>query len=304
MGDFNAGPGPDRRRRADRHRAEPRRARQADALEHDADDPGEGRPARSWSPAAPGGRTIINTVLLTILNVVDFGMNAQEAVDAGVPPSVAARSDHGRAVGVLARHAGAAEGQRSRHSRDRGQGVAEVIVFDAENGVLEGGVDRRRADGSSGRTMSEHIADDQVGAARARTFTDNRYSRAHQWDFDGGVTVPASSSPSAVRCRSRIRGGRSRGGVRRIAFELPHALVSVARREEGLGRRIVRRQRRWTPRKRRPGAVGYLPGDSSPENRVHRNTLPTAEELPALHDAAHHECFIANSVKTKITVEG
>ena len=30
----------------------------------------------------PGGRTIINTVLLTILNVVDFGMNAQEAVDA------------------------------------------------------------------------------------------------------------------------------------------------------------------------------------------------------------------------------
>ena len=32
---------------------------------------------------SPGGRTIINTVLLTILNVVDFGMNAQDAVDAG-----------------------------------------------------------------------------------------------------------------------------------------------------------------------------------------------------------------------------
>ena len=31
----------------------------------------------------PGGRTIINTVLMTILNVIDFGMNAQEAVDAG-----------------------------------------------------------------------------------------------------------------------------------------------------------------------------------------------------------------------------
>ena len=40
----------------------------------------------------PGGRTIINTVLMTILNVVDFGMNAQEAVDAGPhPPPVAAR---------------------------------------------------------------------------------------------------------------------------------------------------------------------------------------------------------------------
>ena len=32
---------------------------------------------------SPGGRTIINTVLQTILNVVDYGMNAQEAVDAG-----------------------------------------------------------------------------------------------------------------------------------------------------------------------------------------------------------------------------
>src|SRR5512139_955627 len=31
---------------------------------------------------SPGGRTIINTVLLTILNIVDFGMNVQEAVDA------------------------------------------------------------------------------------------------------------------------------------------------------------------------------------------------------------------------------
>ena len=31
---------------------------------------------------SPGGRTIINTVLETIVDVVDFGMNAQEAVDA------------------------------------------------------------------------------------------------------------------------------------------------------------------------------------------------------------------------------
>src|SRR5947209_3645220 len=29
-------------------------------------------------------------------------------------------------------------------------------------------------------------------------FTDNRYSRAHEWAFDGGVTVRASSSPSVV----------------------------------------------------------------------------------------------------------
>src|SRR4051795_11934588 len=30
-------------------------------------------------------------------------------------------------------------------------------------------------------------------------FTDQRYSRAHEWRFDGGVTVAASSSPLSVR---------------------------------------------------------------------------------------------------------
>ncbi len=29
-------------------------------------------------------------------------------------------------------------------------------------------------------------------------FTDNRYSRGHEWKFDGGLNVPASSAPSSV----------------------------------------------------------------------------------------------------------
>src|SRR5881394_1393186 len=30
-------------------------------------------------------------------------------------------------------------------------------------------------------------------------FTDQRYSRGHTWSFDGGLTVPASSSPLSVK---------------------------------------------------------------------------------------------------------
>jgi len=29
-------------------------------------------------------------------------------------------------------------------------------------------------------------------------FTDNRYSRAHRWNFDGGIELPASASPHVV----------------------------------------------------------------------------------------------------------
>ena len=97
---------------------------------------------------SPGGRTIINTVLLTILNVIDFGMNAQEAVDAGrfhhqwLPDRItyerlAFSSD---TIALLR--------ARGHQLLDNGnQGVAEVIVYDAATDVFEGGMDRRQPDG-------------------------------------------------------------------------------------------------------------------------------------------------------------
>jgi gamma-glutamyltranspeptidase/glutathione hydrolase len=99
---------------------------------------------------SPGGRTIINTVLLTILNVVDFGMNAQEAVDAGrfhhqwLPDRITVERQQFSpdTVAMLK-----AKGHDVRETQ--AQGVAEVIVLDAATNTLEGGVDRRGADGSA-----------------------------------------------------------------------------------------------------------------------------------------------------------
>jgi len=96
----------------------------------------------------PGGRTIINTVLQTIVNVIDHGANAQAAVDLGrihhqwlpnvlifeklsfSPDTLALLKSRGHEVKEV-----------------RGLGAAEVIVV-REDG-LEGGVDRRRADGGA-----------------------------------------------------------------------------------------------------------------------------------------------------------
>jgi len=48
--------------------------------------------------------------------------------------------------------------------------------------------------------MSAHTYDVQIRWSRGdAAFTDNRYSRAHSWHFDGGIEVPASSSPYVVR---------------------------------------------------------------------------------------------------------
>lgn len=98
----------------------------------------------------PGGRTIINTVLLTILNVVDFGMNAQEAVDAGrfhhqwLPDRIVYER-HALSPDTIASLA--AKGHQLTEGGN--QGSAEVIVV-GEDGILEGGVDRRKPDGGAG----------------------------------------------------------------------------------------------------------------------------------------------------------
>jgi hypothetical protein len=47
-------------------------------------------------------------------------------------------------------------------------------------------------------TYRAHITWDRQGAM----FAGGRYSRGHEWSFDGGVTVPASASPSHVPART------------------------------------------------------------------------------------------------------
>jgi len=45
--------------------------------------------------------------------------------------------------------------------------------------------------------MSEHVATIHWERGE-QAFTDDKYSRAHEWRFDGGLTVPASPSPDIV----------------------------------------------------------------------------------------------------------
>ena len=96
----------------------------------------------------PGGRTIINTVMQTILNVIDHEMNAQAAVDSGrihhqwMPDQISYET-HGFSPDTLK------ELERRGHVlKERpNQGSAEVIIHRIEDGLLEGGVDGRRPDG-------------------------------------------------------------------------------------------------------------------------------------------------------------
>ena len=97
-----------------------------------------------------GGRRIINIVLLTILNVIDFEMNIQEAVDGlrfhhqWLPD----RIDYER-YGLSPDTITLLETRGHRLQESRSQGTVEAILFNVEEGLLEGAQDTRVPDGAA-----------------------------------------------------------------------------------------------------------------------------------------------------------
>jgi gamma-glutamyltranspeptidase / glutathione hydrolase len=99
---------------------------------------------------SPGGRTIINTVLETVINVIDYGMGARAAVDGP-------RFHHQWLPDVIVYERFGLSPDTVRLLREMGhtlreasvQGVAEVILVNAKEGLLEGASDSRAPDGGA-----------------------------------------------------------------------------------------------------------------------------------------------------------
>jgi gamma-glutamyltranspeptidase/glutathione hydrolase len=99
---------------------------------------------------SPGGRTIMNTVLQVILNVIDFEMDISEAVTAGRMhhqwlPDVLRIEDHGTTVD--SRRLLEMMGHRVRLVEQ--QGSAMGIMIDPKTGLRLGAADPRASDGAA-----------------------------------------------------------------------------------------------------------------------------------------------------------
>jgi gamma-glutamyltranspeptidase/glutathione hydrolase len=103
---------------------------------------------------SPGGRTIINTVLEVIVNFVDFGMNVQEAIDAGrfhhqwLPDRILYER-HGLSPDTVALLRARGHTVKELEGDYPTQGVAEGVAYDPAADMLEGGSDRRAPDGAA-----------------------------------------------------------------------------------------------------------------------------------------------------------
>jgi organic hydroperoxide reductase OsmC/OhrA len=150
--------------------------------------------------------------------------------------------------------------------------------------------------------MSEHkaiIRWQQAGGDFAR----GRYSREHTWSFDGGVTVPASSSPSAVPVPLSNPAHVDPEEAYVAALSSCHMLTFL----------YLAGKAGFTVASYEDEAVGLMSKNERGVpwvSTVHLNPrvvyggdrAPGREEEDRLHHAAHEGCFIAQSVKSEILV--
>jgi organic hydroperoxide reductase OsmC/OhrA len=135
-------------------------------------------------------------------------------------------------------------------------------------------------------------------------FAKGQYSRAHEWAFDGGLTVPASPSPHIVPAPWNDPAGVDPEEAFVASLSSCHMLffVDFARRagfvldsyvDEAEG--VLERRadgRMWMSRVTLRPRLGWS-GDKQPD----------AAAIADLHHRAHEACFIANSVTTEVVVE-
>lgn len=150
--------------------------------------------------------------------------------------------------------------------------------------------------------MSQHVA--TIHWTRSNgDFVRGQYSREHSWIFDGGVTVPASPSPQVVPKPWSNPANVDPEEAFVAAVASCHMLTFLWLASKG----------GWVVDSYTDEAVGVM---TKNERGVHwvssirlrprivwHDPLPSESEIDRLHHRAHEECFIANSIRTSVSVE-
>lgn len=136
------------------------------------------------------------------------------------------------------------------------------------------------------------------------TFTDNRYSRGHEWSFDGGLTIPGSSSPLVVPSPMSVTAAIDPEEALVASISSCHMLWFL-----GLASRagfVVDRydDQAFGVMERNPhGKIAFTGVTLRPHIEFSGDRAPTEDEIAALHQRAHEACYIANSVNFEVTVQ-
>ncbi|MFT5814002.1 MAG: organic hydroperoxide reductase OsmC/OhrA [Psychroserpens sp.] len=152
--------------------------------------------------------------------------------------------------------------------------------------------------------MSEYFAKINWARASDENYIDNKYSRGHEWVFDGGITVQASSSVHVVPLPYSVEANVDPEEAFVASLSSCHMLFFLS----------VAAKRGYVVDSYVDDAVGVMEKDNDGNISMSKVTLrpyvqfsgdkkPTMEQLEKMHHQSHEQCFIANSVKTEIVTE-
>ena len=152
--------------------------------------------------------------------------------------------------------------------------------------------------------MSEYYALVKWKRSDDEAYIDNKYSRGHTWEFDGGVKVPASSSPHVVPIPYSVEENVDPEEAFVASISSCHMLFFLA----------LAAKRRYVVESYTDEALGVMEEDEAGKISMTKVTLrpivlfegdriPSLELIKKLHHQSHEQCFIANSIKTVVTVD-
>src|SRR3989449_11188786 len=134
----------------------------------------------------------------------------------------------------------------------------------------------------------------------AAEFVYQKYPRDHTWTFDGGHTMTATAAPAYLGNPANV--------------DPEEAFVASLSSCHMLTFLAIACKQKFVLDDYSDEAVGHMEKNAEGRLAITRVTLnqktkfsgdkqPTAEELKEMNHMAHDQCFIANSVKTEVTVE-
>jgi len=134
-------------------------------------------------------------------------------------------------------------------------------------------------------------------------FLKGKYSREHTWTFDGGLTVPASPSPSVVPppFSNPAHVDPEEAFVAAIASCHMLTFLHLASRR-GFQVESYRDSALGEMSKNDQGIPWVSAVTLNPRIDYSGDRLPDPDDEERLHHLAHEQCFIANSVKTLVRV--
>ena len=130
-------------------------------------------------------------------------------------------------------------------------------------------------------------------------FEYQKYSRNHTWKFEGGHEMTASAAPAYLGDPKNVNPEEAYIASLSSCHMLTFLAIACKQKfvlDEYIDEAVGHME------KNAEGKMAITKVTLTPKITFSGDKKPSAEELDKMHHAAHENCFIANSVKTEITV--